>query len=302
MKINLVATGGTIGSRYKNGELVISDEATKQIASVIGADKVFGDFKIHSAGVEFADLNTLRLTIEKAAEGADGVVVTHGTDTLAFSASYLAYAFSSTKIPIVMCAADMALTEDDSNGFAVLNATKSFISRGVAGVYVLYKNPGEVVRIHHGARVIPAHLHENFYFSLGSGSRFADTGLMRGMDFELKSDKNVLCVIPYVGMDYSAFDMSRFSAVVQCAYHSGRINTDVFNKFASAHPDIPMFFLSGSKKYAPGTFAPNVALCPGITQTALYIKLLIGLNNNVKDLTSFAAKNACGEIVMQPGS
>ncbi|MCH5156035.1 MAG: asparaginase, partial [Clostridiales bacterium] len=123
MTINLVATGGTIGSRVVNGELVISDAATKQIATVIGANKVYGDFKIHSAGVEFADLNTLRLTIAKAVEGADGVVVTHGTDTLAFTASYLAYAFSSVKIPIVMCAADKPLTDDDSNGFDVLNAT-----------------------------------------------------------------------------------------------------------------------------------------------------------------------------------
>lgn len=298
MKINLVATGGTIGSRYKNGELVISDEATKQIASVIGAHKVFGDFKIHSAGVDFADLNALRLQIQKATDDADGVVVTHGTDTLAYSAAYLAYAFSSTKIPIVMCAADMALTEDDSNGFAVLNATKSFISRGEAGVYVLYKNPGEVVRIHHGARIIPAHLHENFYFSLGTGSKFTDTGLMRGMNFELKSDKNVLCVIPYVGMDYSVYDMSKFAAVAQSAYHSGRINTDNFNKFAAEHPDIPMFFLTGNKKYAPGTFAPNVTECPRITQTALYMKLLIGLNNNVKDIKSFVLRNACGEMIM----
>ncbi len=297
MKINLVATGGTIGSRYQNGALVISDAATKQIASVIGADKVFGDFKIHSAGVEFADLNTLRLTIERAIEGADGIVVTHGTDTLAFSASYLAYAFSDVKIPIVMCTADRPLTEDDSNGFAVLNATKSFISRKEPGVYVLYKNPGEVVRIHHGARIIPAHLHENFYFSIGTGSKFTYTGLMRGMDFALK-ENSVLCISPYVGMDYSAFDMRKFKAVVQCAFHSGRINTDSFNKFAAAYPDIPMFFVCGSKKYDPGTFASNVTQCAGIAQPALYMKLLIGLHNNVKDLKNFVLKNACGEIVL----
>lgn len=297
MKINLVATGGTIGSRYENGELVISDAATRQIASVIGANKVFGDFKIHSAGVEFADLNTLRLTIEKAADGADGVVVTHGTDTLAFSSAYLALSLAHTRIPIVMCAADKPLTDDDSNGFAVLGATKSFISRGERGVFVLYKNPGEVVRIHHGARIIPAHLHENFYFSIGTGSKFVDTGLMRGMNFELGSAR-VLCIIPYVGLDYSAFDMSKYSAVIQCAYHSGRINTAAFNKFAAQYGNIPMFFISGNKKYEPGTFVQNVTQCPGITQPAVYMKLLIALNNNVKDLKGFVLKDACGEITV----
>lgn len=295
MKINLVATGGTIGSRYKDGDLVISDAATAQIASVVNANKVFGDFKIHSAGVELADLNTLRLTIEKAIKDAAGVIVTHGTDTLAFTASYLAYAFADTKIPIVMCAADKPLTDDESNGFDVLNATRGFIARGKRGVYVLYKNPGEVVRIHHGARLIPAHMHENFYFSLG-GNTFTNTGLMDGMDFALHSQK-VLCIIPYMGMDYSGYDVSGYSAVVQVAYHSGRINTVAFNKFAAANPEVPIFLLSGNKKYTSGTFPANVVQCPGITQTALYIKLLIAINNNVKDLAAFAKKNVCGEIV-----
>lgn len=296
MRINLVATGGTIGSRLVGGEYVISDAATAQIAAVIGASKVFGDFKIHSAGVEVADLNTLRLTIERAlSDKPDGVIVTHGTDTLAFSAAYLAYAFCSVKTPILLCAADNPLTDDDSNGYDVLNAAKSFLARCKRGVYVLYKNPGEVVRIHHGARLIPAHLHEDFYFSLDGGNAFVDTGLMRGMDFELDG-KKVLCIEPYVGMDYSAYDMTGYSAVVQVAYHSGKINVAAFNKFAAQYLNVPMFLSAGKKKYAAEEFAPNVVICSGITQTALYIKLLIGLKNNVKDLPAFVLKNACGDV------
>lgn len=296
MRINLVATGGTIGSREIDGAYVISDEATEQIATVVGASKVFGEFKIHSAGVGLNALNMLRSVIEKALKDKpDGVIVTHGTDTLAFSSSYLAYAFCSTEIPIVMCAADSPLTDDESNGYDVLNAAKSFIERGERGVFVLYKNPGEVVRIHHGARLAPAHLHEDCYFSIGDRS-FVDTGLMRGMDFEL-TKSNVLSISPYVGMDYSHFDVSRCAAVVHSAYHSGRINVVEFNKFASANPDTPMYLITGKKKYSAKDFAPNVVLCSDITKTALYIKLLIGLENNVKDLTAFALKNACGEIV-----
>lgn len=296
MKINLVATGGTIGSRLVDGELVISDAATAQIATVLGANKTFGEFKIHSSYVGLNDLVTLRKTIEKALDGADGVVVTHGTDTLAFSASYLAFAFSSTKTPIVMCTADQPLTDDDSNGYDVLNAAKSFIERKKSGVFVLYKNPGEVVRIHHGARLIPAHMHENFYFSLGGNVPFKDTGLMRGMDFDL-ADIPVLSILPYVGMDYSVYNLNGYKAVIHSAYHSGRINTAAFSKFAEQHADIPMFLLTGNKKYSLDIFPENVVLCPTITQTALYIKILIGLKNNVKDLKAFVNKNACGEIV-----
>lgn len=301
MKINLVAVGGTIGSRYIDGELVISDAATRQIADTLGANNVFGEFKIHSVDVEFADFNTLRNMVARASVGADGVVITHGTDTLAFSAAYLSYAFASTKIPIVLCASDQPLTDYDSNGYDVLNAAKSFIGRGGRGVFVMYKNPGEAVRVHHGARLIPAHLYENFYFSLGGGrefggNAFADAGLMKGLDLDLQGCK-VLCITPYVGLDYSAYNVNAYSAVVQVAYHSGKINTVAFDKFAAQYPDKPMFFCTGTKKYDKSKFSSNITLCSDITQTALYIKLLIGIKNNVKDLSAFVMKNACGEIV-----
>lgn len=299
MRINLVATGGTIGSRVENGEYVISEDATKQIALVLGASKVFSDFKIHSAGVDFAAFNMLKKAIEAAMEDKpDGVVVTHGTDTLAFSSAYLAYTFVSTRIPIVMCTADKPLTDYDSNGFDVLRAAKSFIARGESGVFVLNKNPGAVVGIHHGAQLVPAHLYEDFYFSIGGSRSFHNTGVMRGFDFELKKS-SVLCITPYVGMNYGSYDMSGIDAVLQVPFHSGKINVAAFNAFASSYPDIPMFFPAGLKKYDPGTFVKNIVQCPAITQTALYIKLLIAINNNVKDLASFVLKDVCGEIVKQ---
>lgn len=298
MKISLVTTGGTIESRVEDGMISISNAATEQIASIIDADSIFGEYKIHSASIELADLNSLKIVITRALQTApDGVIVTHGTDTLAFSAAYLAYAFSKTNIPIVLCAADRPLTDADSNGYAVLNAAKSFIASRRAGVYVIYKNPGDTVRLHHGARLVPAHMHEDFYFSIGDGNAFADTGLMHGMDFNLADGRRVLCISPYVGLDYSAFDMAGCSAVVQVAYHSGRVNTEKFNEFANAHADIPMFLTAGRKKYGVKELAQNVTRCYGITQTALYIKILVGLRNRVKDLPAFVLKDACGEIV-----
>ncbi len=298
MKISLVATGGTIGSRPVKGVMTISDAATEQIASILDADSVFGTFKIHSANVDIADLNMLRRTIESAlATNPDGVIITHGTDTLAYSSTYLAYAFADTRIPIVMCAADNPLTADDSNGYVVLSAARSFLRSGKPGVYVLYRNPGEAVKLHHGARLIPAHMYENFYFSIGEGVAFKDTGLMKGMNFDLSDGRKVLCITPYVGIDYDAFDMTDYAAAVQVGYHSGSVNVAKLGAFASDHPDIPVYFTAGRKNYDPKLFPQNVVQCRGITQTALYIKLLVGLKNKVRDLTSFVMKNACGEIV-----
>ncbi len=299
MKICLVATGGTIGSREDtDGVIKFSDAATEQIADIVEADSVFDEFKIHSERMKISDLSKIRKIVERALKTKpDGIIVSHGTDTLAYSSAYLAYAFCNVKIPIVICSADQPLTKRDSNGFDVLRSAKMFLRSGKAGVYVAYKNPDYAPRIHHAARLLPAHLHEYFYNSIGD-SVFCDTGLLRGMDFDLQEHK-VLCITPYVGMDYSSFDVKGYSAVVQCAYHSGTVNTSDFNEFASRNSNIPIFLTTGKSRYDGQVFVDNVVPCQGITQSALYIKLLVGLKNNVKDLASFALKNACGEIVVQ---
>ncbi len=297
MNIALVATGGSIGSRIVKGTTEISDAATAQIASIIGASSVFDKFKIHSEGIEFADLNTLRLTIEDAlATNPDGVIVAHGTDTLAFSAAYLAFVFCDARVPIVMCSADKPLTDPDSNGHAILAAAKSFLANAKPGVYAVYRNAGSAVKVHHGARLLAAHIHEHFYFSIGD-SAFKGTGLMRGMEFDLTGARKVLCIHPYVGLDYDAFDTDGYAAIVHMAYHSGRVNVAELNRFAAKHPDITVYLTAGRKKYDKTDLQPNIVQCHGIAPTALYIKLLIGLRNNVKDLTAFVMKNACGEFV-----
>ena len=299
MNVALVAMGGTIGSRKdSDGVIRLCDSSTDQIKTIIGANEVFDSLKIHSETLNFEKLAQCRRIIEKAlATEPDGIVVTHGTDTLAFTSTYLAYAFADTKIPIVLCSSDKPLTEPESNGFDILLSAKTFLAHGKPGVYVIYKNPGAPPRLHHGARLMPAHLHEHYYYSIGD-SAFADTGLMHGMDFDVDG-RRAICIVPYVGLDYSVYDLSGYAAVVQSAYHSGTVNAADFNSFAKANPNTPIFLTAGFSKYAGQDFADNVIECHGITQTALYIKLLIALKNNIADLPSFVKKNACGEIVAE---
>lgn len=297
MKIVLVATGGSIGSRRENGINVISDAAAEQIASCLHADKVFSELKFHSENIDLTALNRLRVVVSKAlAEKPDGIVITHGTDTLAFTSAYLAYAFCDTQIPIVMCSANLPLNEPGSNGFDILYSAKMFLQSNRPGVYAICKNDGFTARVHHGARLLPTHLHDHYYHSIGEGSAFKDSGLMHGMNFDISDVKSIL-ITPYVGMNYSDYNVADCAAIVHCAYHSGMVNTAALNDFAKAHADIPIMLTEGRKKYAENAFVNNVFRCSGITQTALYVKTLIGLKNEVKDLHAFVQKDACGDIV-----
>lgn len=142
MKLGLVTTGGTIGSRKVNGVIKLSSAATDQIASIVGADEVYDKVAIHSERIEFSDLSEVRRVIAEALESdSDGLIVTHGTDTLAFTSAYLAYAFCDTKIPIVMCSADLPLTERDSNGFDVLQSAKTFCRTARPACTLFTKTP-----------------------------------------------------------------------------------------------------------------------------------------------------------------
>lgn len=295
MKIALVATGGTIGSRIdNNGRLCLSNGATEQIASVVGACGVFDGLKIQSERIRIPDLNAMRAVTQAALDTSpDAIIVTHGSDTLAYSAAYLSYAFCETKIPIVLCSADLPLTDRDSNGFSVLNSAKTFVQSRKPGVFVVCKNPGLSPKIHHGARLLPSQMYDDFYNSIDGGA-FYDTGLMHGMNFELEQ-RNVPIITPYVGMDYDCYDISDCAAVVHTSFRSGTVCVDDFNAFARKYSDTPMFWTTGNAKYADA-LASNIVQCAGITSVALYVKLLIGLNNGVKDLAKFVAKNACGEI------
>ena len=298
MNIALIATGGTIGGRRSaDGVIKLNPAATEQIRAIIDAKTVIDDVTLHSESMDFADMFKLYGAVKRALEtNPDGIIITHGTDGIAFSSAYLAYAFCGAKTPIVMCSADLPLNEPASNGFDILQAAKTFIMQRKSGVYVIFKNPGFTPTVHHGARILPALLHENKYYSIGGDCSFVDGGLMRGLDFDIAGNK-VLCILPYVGLDYAAFDVRGYSAVLHSSYRSGAVNAAKFNAFAAAHPDIPMFLTAGRKRYVDQVFEKNITLCYGITYSALYVKIMIGLKNNVKDLAAFVGKNACGEII-----
>ena len=81
---------------------------------------------------------------EVCSEDCDGVVITHGTDTLAYTASMLSYMFNDAPIPIVITGSQQPLLtregKIDRNSDAVKNFVDACItaSEDLAGVYVVF--------------------------------------------------------------------------------------------------------------------------------------------------------------------
>ncbi|HLF07183.1 MAG TPA: Glu-tRNA(Gln) amidotransferase subunit GatD, partial [Thermoplasmata archaeon] len=112
-RITLLHTGGTIASRvdYRTGGVVASFtpeemlELIPEVATVPGLGRL--DTKlvanIFSDNMRLGHLNLIGRAVHEAVQnGAEGVVVTHGTDTMHYSAAGLAFMLENCPVPVLL--------------------------------------------------------------------------------------------------------------------------------------------------------------------------------------------------------
>jgi L-asparaginase len=118
--VRVLTTGGTIASRATAGGAVASDGPAELLAG-LEADGVrcIGEEVIRLGSYRFGD-DELRAVVRAAlaaaaAPGADGVVVTHGTDTMEETA-FLADVVYDGAAPIVFCGSQRDGSQPDGDG------------------------------------------------------------------------------------------------------------------------------------------------------------------------------------------
>lgn len=97
-----------------------------------------------------ADCVRKRLTPDMA-----GVVITHGTDTLGYSAAALSFMLAGLPVPVALVSANLPLEDPRSNGTANFLAAVDFIrTEKLPGVFVFYRQQ-ERDQVFLGARILP---------------------------------------------------------------------------------------------------------------------------------------------------
>ena len=109
MKIDVILTGGTIGSSY--GEKFISPDCSAKYLLINNYKAKYGDdvefsvkspYTILSENLSGEYLNLLISVVKKSLDSdADGIIVAHGTDTLQYSACATAYCVGSNTKPVL---------------------------------------------------------------------------------------------------------------------------------------------------------------------------------------------------------
>ncbi|TMV09029.1 asparaginase [Ruegeria sediminis] len=160
MAVLLIHTGGTIGmvaaeDGFVPSEGVVEGFAHNRAGRIDGLDQldiVVLKPLIDSANATPADWNRIARIIFESHAQYDGFVVTHGTDTMAFTAAALCFALGGLSKPVILTGAMLPLTVEGNDGERNLTDAFAAATTAPAGVWVQFAG-----RLLHGARVRKSH-------------------------------------------------------------------------------------------------------------------------------------------------
>ena len=140
--IALLATGGTIASSPTKDGLApaLTGAELARISGVSTLCQVICQdvFALDSSNIQPEEWRILAAAVKKALEACDGVVITHGTDTMAYSAAALSYIFCGHEKPILFTGSQLPITHPLSDATSNLHCAFAAALCGVGGTYVVF--------------------------------------------------------------------------------------------------------------------------------------------------------------------
>ena len=140
-KILILSTGGTITSVPSSSGLVPKD--LHQMLKEILADQ---DTQVESEGIMVLDSSNIqpeewKIIAEKLFEnlgGYDGIIVTHGTDTMSYTASMITFMVQNPSIPIVFTGSQLPISHPLTDAVDNLHCAFAMAKSGIPGVFLAF--------------------------------------------------------------------------------------------------------------------------------------------------------------------
>lgn len=324
MNIGVIFTGGTIGSVQKENGIGPTGEGANVLLHGMSHTNTGETVQYHavspftilsenSTGMTIAQLSeAVRQMIEEG--WAEGIVVTHGTDTLAYSAAALGYLFGDSTIPIVLVSSNYVLEDVRANGqdnfrYAVEFLAWSKKHQGKAeGVFVSYCNTGQNPVIHCGTAILAHQAYTDSVYSVQNQvfgwfdgeCRFQYNKIWEKLAKEQEPslsyplhapsawDAPILQIIPSPGMCYPVLNLET-KAVLHHSYHAGTIcsdSPDAAKFFEAARANnLPVFLCGADPDMVYESTAVyqsyGIRLLPKASPVAMYMKLWLLLDNQL---------------------
>ena len=334
-KVLVIFTGGTIGSAVSDG---VINTANTQAFKLL---KRFQDLDSHAQDVQFTTLQPLQILSENMAPAAwqilinaiesqplnnyDGIVITHGTDTLAYTATALGYYFNAINIPLLLVSSDYSLDDARANGLENFRCAIEFIRQGIcAGVFVPYANQNQRMYVHHGTRLTCSLQLTGDFYSVQNKSFMhyenqiftqLDVCLSVVSDIQLKAHfyERIIMIKPYPGLNYESIKLEQGDVVLHDLYHSG--TACVSNEWGEHYSLVT--FIERCRQHGVKVYLAPAIKSPSAYQTtralldkgaemlwnlsieSAYVKLLLAYGNftEPQQIQAFLERNIAGEQV-----
>ena len=142
-QVLIINTGGTLSSVAKEHGLtpgINADSMLKELHIVAGeANLTTLDFTaLDSANIFPEDWARLSEVISENREKYDGIVVIHGTDTLAYTSSMLSFMLQNIRIPVVITGSQLSISNPVADAMENLRCAIFMAQSGRPGVFVAF--------------------------------------------------------------------------------------------------------------------------------------------------------------------
>lgn len=259
MRILVILTGGTIGSSFCENFISLNSNSKSKLLD--GYDHLeintISPYTILSEQLNGEYLNALIECVgENLNKNYDGIIVTHGTDTLQYSASALSVAYGDSEIPVVLVSSNYVLDDPRANGKDNFKYAVEFIKEKIGGVFVSYRNTGGKPEIHQGNMLLPHEIYSDDVKSIGGAFGCFENDIFTQKrelsrietvkKVKFSKTAKVLWLKIHPGMALP--DIKDYKVILLEAYHSGTLPTlsPEFRNFCK-NADIPIF-LVGAKE------------------------------------------------------
>lgn len=141
-KVLMLTTGGTISSVYTSEG--IKPTGSFEILKRIDATKL--PFELHTKDLLTLDSTNIQPEEWKIIAEAiyasfgkfDGVVITHGTDTMAYTAAMVSFMIKNPPIPVVFTGAQLSVCEPETDAISNIFTSFAMATSGVGGVFIAF--------------------------------------------------------------------------------------------------------------------------------------------------------------------
>ena len=139
-RILLLTTGGTISSRLMgeglepDPELQVLPDSLKNTYDVT----VKSILNLDSSNIQPEEWQLVARSVYEAKDSYDGIVISHGTDTMAYTSSILTFMLLGIKIPVVLTGAQLPIDHPLTDGIDNLRTAFSMAASGRAGVFLAF--------------------------------------------------------------------------------------------------------------------------------------------------------------------